>query len=97
MAIIWFAVQTTAIEEIDRVKGQSENGSDSIHGRIERSSKDLDIYTISQWATVTQTAKKNPQMHTIRKMTQEDFLNSKDMSEKFANTNMGTGRQRVRW
>lgn len=98
--MLWCAVQNTSIDEIEHVffvRGHSENESDGIHARIEKASRHLDIYSTSQWATVIQGAKVRPPFYKVKEMSQDDFSDFKLVSKRFANTNMDTERERVRW
>ncbi|KAK3779715.1 hypothetical protein RRG08_013670 [Elysia crispata] len=62
MAMLWWAAQHFDFKEINHVffvRGHSENERDSTHARTEASSKHVNVYTTSQWATVIQGAKRN--------------------------------------
>ncbi|KAK3802181.1 hypothetical protein RRG08_004471 [Elysia crispata] len=69
MAMLLWAAQHFDFEEINHVffvRGHSENESESIHARIEASSKHVNVYTTSQWATVIQGAKRNAPYYKVK-------------------------------
>ena len=98
MGMLWWAAQKFDFQEIRHgffVRGHSENESDSIHSRIEATSKHVNVYTTPQWATIIQSAKKSKPHYLVTEMIQEDFLDFKGMSKQFTNMNKTTERDNI--
>ena len=100
LAMLWWAAQTFDFEEIHHtffVRGHSENESDSIHSRIERASKHIEVFTTNQWATVIQGAKKNKPFYVVNEMVSQDFLAFKKMTKDIPNMNKSTDRENINY
>ena len=100
MGMIWWAAQQINNQEIHHiffVRGHSEQETDSIHGRIERASKYVEVYETTQWATVIRGAKRKPPMYVVTEMVSEDFLNFKNLCNTFINMSKTTSREVVKY
>ena len=58
--MLWYALGTMRFRSVERVffvSGHSQNEGDSMHSTIERSSRNIAVYTPNQWAQQMRSAK----------------------------------------
>ena len=73
------------IEEIAHVfleSGHTQNEGDSVHARIERSTKDVDIYHPSEWVVAVKLAKKEKPKYSVREIETEDIYDFNALKDK---------------
>ena len=100
IGLLWWAAHRFGFDEIHHtffVRGHSEQETDSIHGRIERASKYVDVYETTQWATIIRGAKRKQPFYTVTEMVTEDFYNFKNLCNTFINMNKTTEREVVKY
>ena len=78
--------------------GHSQMECDSMHSRIEKSRKDLKLYTPHEYVLIMETARKHPRPYNVTQMSLDDFLNLEDVCEKYIlNRKYDTTGQQVKW
>ena len=78
--MVWYCLQKFNLRSITQKyleKGHTQNEGDTIHSKIEKTSKNLSIYTTSQWAAIIRTAPpSNP--YKAHELNHCDFFNFKE-------------------
>lgn len=78
------------------VKGHTQNEGDSMHARIERASRNKALYVPSHWRKIMRSAKVKGEPYAVKKMSQKDFVDIKDLTAK-QNWDTSDDKQKVRW
>ena len=97
--MLWYCLHKFNLKSIVHrylEKGHTQNEGDTIHASIENASRNIQIYTTDQWATLIRTAcHKNP--YTVHQMTLRDFLDFKKLSGQIRNFDLNTENEKVYW
>ena len=99
VTMLWYCLHKFNLKSIVHrylEKGHTQNEGDTIHASIENASRNIQIYTTDQWATLIRTAcHKNP--YTVHQMTLRDFLDFKKLSGQIRNFDLNTENEKVYW
>ncbi|WAQ94759.1 hypothetical protein MAR_007230 [Mya arenaria] len=87
LTILWYSVKALGFSKICHKyleRGLTQNENDSVHSTIERSCKNIPVYTTSQWVTCMRMARRSNPYH-VTELTSEDFIDFKELSTKVRN------------
>lgn len=85
------------IEHAFFVSGHSQNEGDSMHSTIEKASRNIPVYTPSQWAQLIRTAKRNPPPYVVKELDLNDFLDFKSVANMLQNFEFDIQREKIKW
>ncbi|KAK3802981.1 hypothetical protein RRG08_051736 [Elysia crispata] len=97
LSVLWYALGTMRFRSIEHVSGHSQNEGDSMHSTIERSSRNIAVYTPNQWAQQMRSAKRKRPRYIVKKLDKTDFYNLKKAAELLRNFELDTQKDKIRW
>ena len=93
MTMLWYAMKTLGFKTLQLKfleNGHTQNENESVHAAIERSSRNISVYTIPQWAAAMRSARLN-QPYQVHELSSTEFLDFKKFSQKIPNG------QKIKW
>ena len=100
LSMLWYALGTMiyrSIEHVFFVSGHSQKEGDSVHSTIERSSRNIAVYTSNQWAQQMRSAKRKRSRYIVKELDKRDFYNFKKVAELLRNFELDTQKGKIRW
>jgi hypothetical protein len=99
LTMLWYCLRRFKLESICHKyleKGHTFNENDVVHSTIENSSKNMQLYTTSQWATLIESSRRS-HPYKVKLMSLPDFYNFKTVSELFLNFDKDSCQEKVVW
>jgi hypothetical protein len=96
---MWYALKLLNFESVSHKfleRGHTQNENDTVHSCIEKSMKNIPLYTTSQLATTFQMARRS-QPFKVTEMTTSDFFDFKDLSEQIRNLEIDSEGCKIKW
>ena len=99
LTMLWYCLQKFKLSSITQKymeKGHTQNEGDAIHATIENASKNVKIYTTSQWASVMRSARpKRP--YIVHELSHADFYDFKNLAQLIKNFDNNSENTKVYW
>jgi hypothetical protein len=99
VSMMWYALKLLNFESVSHKfleRGHTQNENDTVHSCIEKSMKNIPLYTTSQLATTFQMARRS-QPFKVTEMTTSDFFDFKDLSEQIRNLEIDSEGCKIKW
>ena len=100
LSMLWYARHKFQFDEVQHVffvSGHSQNEGDSMHSVIERASRNIPVFTPSQWAQLMRTAKCKQPKYIVEELDRSCFLDFKQVAGMLKNFQLDTEKDKIRW
>jgi hypothetical protein len=99
VSMLWYSLKSMKFSSISHKfleRGHTMNENDSVHSVIERSLKDVSVYTTPQLVTTIQLARRSKPYY-VTEMTSSDFKDFKELATHIRNLDFDTQGQKIKW
>ncbi|XP_052278769.1 uncharacterized protein LOC127877153 [Dreissena polymorpha] len=99
LTMLWYSMKTLKFDCMSHKyleRGHTQNENDSVHSSIEKSCKNIKIYTTSQWCTCMQMARRM-KPYSVTEMGSDNFFDFKHLSTKVRNLDKDTQGFKIKW
>jgi hypothetical protein len=99
IGMLWYCLKKFNLKSITHKyleKGHTQNEGDSIHATIENASKNISVYSTSQWAAIIRSARP-VKPYFVNEMSLADFFDFKSLASKIKNFHFNTENEKIYW